>query len=82
MGHLCAPSNHQGSATTKEGERERESAPEVREDWMETMSFGHNGIPALINSKQPWLPLQDLHQIKPVNIPAMGGGGRVKSSHT
>lgn len=44
--------------------------PEVREDQGSTVSSGYGRKIILMNSRQLWLPTQDLHKSKPVNIPA------------
>lgn len=35
----------------------------------ETVSSGNDKTPAPMSSQQVWLPSQNLHKIKPVNIP-------------
>lgn len=36
----------------------------------ETVSSGHGRASAPMNSQKLWLPAQELHKIKPLNIPA------------
>lgn len=40
---------------------------------VKTLSFSKDVAALLMNAQQLWLPIQDLHRIRPVNIPAWAG---------
>lgn len=70
IGHLCYLPIPQNSSTIMPEIAERWQKLEIREDQMKRVSSGYIRATRLMNSQQQWLPLQDLHKFKPVNIPA------------
>lgn len=64
--HLSLIPKVQGPSWKKGAENLQE--PEVREDWSEIVSPGHDRTIVLRSSQQLWVPTQEGYMIRPVNM--------------